>query len=84
MLFIVKKIHPCYLCVTVIIAYTGNAPNQLSYTDIDRRWVMPSLYYSLHYNVGGQDVHLVFLDTDPIRRDSEYHQYNWFKNELGM
>ena len=73
--------------ISVTLAFfilTGNAPNQLSYADKDKRWVMPSLYYSLHYNVGGQDVHLVFLDTDPIRRDSEYHQYNWFKNELGM
>jgi len=60
----------------------GNAANQVMYGKKDSRWVMPSLYYSLHYSVGGQDVHMIFLDTDPIRRGYEYHQFNWFQNEL--
>ena len=52
------------------------------YGDLDKRWVMPSLYYSMHYDVGGQDVHFIFLDTDPIRENNEYHQYKWFQQEL--
>lgn len=60
----------------------GNAPNQVKYGDVDKRWVMPSLYYSMHYDMGGQDVHFIFLDTDPIKNKNEYHQYKWFSEEI--
>ena len=74
----------CYKLLCHVYVFTGNAPNQVKYmyAKLDKRWVMPSLYYSMHYAVGGQDVHFIFLDTDPIFDQEEYHQFTWFEQEI--
>jgi 3',5'-cyclic AMP phosphodiesterase CpdA len=54
--------------------YKGNPQAEIDYSDIDRKWNMPSRYFSKIIFIGGdstQAVLLVFIDTTPLL--SEYY-----------
>lgn len=76
--------------------YRGNTQAVIDYSDISRRWTMPSRYYSRIFENDGTRVKVVFIDTTPIinkyRDDAEYPdagkqdvaaQLKWLDKELG-
>ncbi len=53
--------------------YRGNVQAQIDYTNISRRWQMPSRYYSKTFELdNGEKLLLVVMDTNPYIDD--YHQ----------
>lgn len=76
--------------------YRGNTQAVIDYSDISRRWMMPSRYYSRIFDNDGTRVKVVFIDTTPII--AKYHsntaeypdanrqdvdaQLQWLENEL--
>lgn len=76
--------------------YRGNSQAVIDYSDISRRWMMPSRYYTRIFDNDGTRVKIVFIDTPPII--DKYHsntveypdanrqdvdaQLRWLDNEL--
>ncbi|MFR9524193.1 MAG: metallophosphoesterase [Rikenellaceae bacterium] len=46
--------------------YRGNTQAVLDYSNVSRRWVMPSRYYTTVFDEAGTTVRLVILDTPPL------------------
>lgn len=46
--------------------YRGNTQAVIDYSDISRRWMMPSRYYTRIFDNDGTRVKVVFIDTTPI------------------
>lgn len=76
--------------------YRGNTQAVIDYSDISRRWTMPSRYYTRIFDNDGTRVKVVFIDTTPIidkyhsdtveypdanRQDTDA-QLRWLDNEL--
>lgn len=55
--------------------YKGNTQALIDYSDVSRRWTMPSLYYSKSIEDDGLTADLFFIDTPPLidkyRKESE-------------
>lgn len=76
--------------------YRGNTQAVIDYSDISRRWMMPSRYYTRIFDNDGTRVKVIFIDTTPIidkyrsntveypdasRQDVDA-QLRWLDNEL--
>lgn len=76
--------------------YRGNTQAVIDYSDISRRWMMPSQYYTRIFDNDGTRVKVIFIDTTPIidkyrsntveypdvsRQDVDA-QLRWLDNEL--
>ncbi|MDN3670375.1 metallophosphoesterase [Echinicola jeungdonensis] len=49
--------------------YMGDPDAQIAYSDISRRWVMPSRYYSKEFNLSdgsGKSIKFAMIDTNPL------------------
>jgi tartrate-resistant acid phosphatase type 5 len=58
-----------WYCVLGNHDYHGNTQAEIDYTQVSRRWNMPSHYYAVHKTSGkGVSVDLFFLDTPPLQR----------------
>ncbi|MEC4115177.1 metallophosphoesterase [Myroides pelagicus] len=78
--------------------YQGNVQAQIDYSEISRRWHMPSRYYSETFKLdNGEKVLLVVMDTNPFidsyHKKSKYTdlkeqdteaQLHWIKQTLGQ
>ena len=76
--------------------YRGSTQAVLDYTNISRRWEMPSRYYSKVFNEKDVSIRFILLDTSPLlskyRKDKEKYpdackqdvqqQLDWLENEL--
>lgn len=76
--------------------YRGNWQAQIDYSNVSRRWVMPSQYYAKTFTLdGGQQLLLLFIDTSPLnpeyKDEAQYAvtqqqdgeaQLQWLKNQL--
>lgn len=55
--------------------YRGNTQAVLDYTNVSRRWTMPSRYYTKAYSGKGTSIRFVMIDTTPLigkyRNDGE-------------
>lgn len=55
--------------------YRGNTQAVIDYSNVSRRWVMPSLYYTKSFEEEGATVRVVWVDTTPMidkyRKDTE-------------
>lgn len=63
--------------------YEGNTQAEIDYTNISRRWEMPSRYYSFtkKFKNGGKAI-FIFLDTSPFIKD--YYTEEKYKNVIGQ
>ena len=81
-----KKLYDCpfYACLGNH-DYYGNVAAQIEYSQIHKRWNMPSAYYSFTQQVGGDGVAEFFvLDTTPIE-EGDYStgtQVRWLDQKL--
>ena len=55
--------------------YRGNTQAVIDYSDVSRRWMMPSFYYTKSFEEDGATVRVVWVDTTPMidkyRKDTE-------------
>ncbi len=62
------SLHNLWYCALGNHDYQGNTQALIDYTDISRRWNMPSHYYSKSFKRGDTSVKVIFLDTTPFLR----------------
>ncbi len=63
--------------------YEGNTQAEIDYTNISRRWEMPSRYYSFEKKFKNGDKALfIFLDTSPFIKN--YYKEEKYKNVIGQ
>ncbi|GEA11295.1 tartrate-resistant acid phosphatase type 5 family protein [Alteromonas sp. KUL49] len=49
--------------------YRGNWQAQIDYSNVSRRWEMPSQYYAKNIALGNENALLLFIDTSPLNPD---------------
>ncbi len=58
--------------------------NQVEFGKIEPRWIFPHLWHSLKRQVGEEEVHFMFIDTEALRL--QLHNYTvmmeWLEEEL--
>lgn len=61
--------------------YRGNWQAQIDYSDVSRRWEMPSQYYAKTAVLGAESALVLFIDTSPLNPDyaNESKYFNAYK-----
>lgn len=76
--------------------YRGNTQAVIDYSDVSRRWMMPSKYYTKVFDKKNTSIRIIWLDTTPLinryRENTEKYpdackqdidaQMNWLENTL--
>ncbi len=63
--------------------YEGNTQAEIDYTNVSRRWEMPSRYYSFEKKFkNGDKAEFIFLDTSPFIKG--YYKEEKYKNVIGQ
>lgn len=58
--------------------------NQVAFSEVEPRWILPHLWHSLKWKVGEEEVHFIFMDTEALRLQmwNYTEMMEWIEEEL--
>ena len=67
-----------------LIVFIEEEWNQVAFSSIEPRWILPHLWHSFRRQVGSVEIHFILIDTEALRLQMNNYteMMEWLENEL--